>query len=564
LITKHNTPTPRTQKTLRNYLIMSAYTINYARIDTHKGTNSLDISYGKQEALPKQTYTKFYMNETNRVPVDEFWTRFIGPKLAKHLRFIETIGCSDGYTVLVMEERRTARSDNEPLIDSVWVRGTDEPVEYYGAPVWLFKVGQDYKDTRDMTDLVVLTKEELTKPSIVGNTTSGKHAKQATTNTTTSTSRSSKKLTAAHVNLPTTTPVGRTLTDSIINELKEGNETDGEIGGEMEDEEPELSDDEAETGNEEAETGDEEEIDADEGVEAEEGEEPAEEEGDEIDAEDGAEEGADAGEGDAEEEEPIEEEEGDKAGEDYFEEEEEEDESSDEETRRKPAATAATKKKKTVPTNKTKLPGALGRGKRKNKFDMHFSNDSLLGHEVWADTLVGQPYSQRERQIVYDGLLKYATPITPVVARQIEASIYNYSIARATKEYLFSSWDNPVFKSIYAAKAKSIIRNLSTQFGVQNTEIRDLLFVKQRLNPLTLADNLPFDLNPGNWQNIKDEKIKIEQLNKQKTQFNTTSMFKCSRCNKRNCSYFELQTRSADEPMTIFITCLDCGKKWKR
>ena len=61
-----------------------------------------------------------------------------------------------------------------------------------------------------------------------------------------------------------------------------------------------------------------------------------------------------------------------------------------------------------------------------------------------------------------------------------------------------------------------------------------------------------------------DEKIKIEQLNKQKTQFNTTTMFKCSRCNKRNCSYFELQTRSADEPMTIFITCLDCGKKWKR
>ena len=508
---------------------MSAYTINYAKIDIANGAKTLDISYGKQDALPKQTYTKFYLNDANRVPVDEFWTRFIGPKFAKYLRFIETIDSSDGYNILVMEERRTARSDSAPLVDSVWVLGTNEPVEYYGAPVWIFKVGQDYKDTRDMTGLIVLTQEELTKPII----------------TTANSNRVSEKKT-----------YGKTITESIIDELKEGNETEEET----DEEDVELSgvesgdetgeEDEAEESGEEAE---------DEEVEDERGDdEPAveeEAEAEEVDAEEGP--------ADEEEEPAGEEEDGEEAGEDYFEE-EEEDESSDEETRRKPTTATAAKKKKTAPTNKTKLPGALGRGKRKNKFDMHFSNDSLLAPEVWDDTLVGQPYSQRERQIVYDGLLKYATPITPLIARQIESSIYNYSIARATKEYLFSSWDNPVFKSIYVAKAKSIIRNLSTQFGVQNTEIRDLIFTKQKLQPLTLADNLPFDLNPGNWQNIKDEKIKIEQLNKQKTHFNTTTMFKCGRCNKRNCSYFELQTRSADEPMTIFITCLECGKKWKR
>ena len=68
---------------------MSTYTINYSRIDKPSTPNgTVVISYGQQEALPKQTYTKFYMNEANRVPVDEFWTRFIGPKFAKHLRFI--------------------------------------------------------------------------------------------------------------------------------------------------------------------------------------------------------------------------------------------------------------------------------------------------------------------------------------------------------------------------------------------------------------------------------------------------------------------------------------------
>ncbi len=509
---------------------MSSYSINYAKIDKPSTPNGkVVLSYGKQDAMPKQTYTKFYMNEANHVPLDEFWTRFIGPKFAKYLRFIETINCSDGYTILVMEERRTARADSEPLIDSVWIRGTDEPVEYYGAPVWLFKVGQDYKDTRDLSGQIVNTQADLTKPSTA--------TKQVTTKTT------------------------KTLTESIINEL--GNEIGATADG-SEDENVELSEEESgdeadETGDEAEESGDEAEESGDEELEAEDEAEAEEGVEDEVEAEEGADEGAE----DGEEEEPAEEEgEEAEAGDDYYEEEEEEDESSDEESRRKPAAAA--KKKKTAPTNKTKLPGALGRGKRKNKFDMHFSNDSLLTPEIWVDTLVGQPYTQRERQIVYDGLLKYAVPITPVVARQIESSIYNYSIARATKEYLFSSWDNPVFKSIYVAKAKSIIRNLSTQFGVQNTEIRDLIFTKQKLQPLTLADNLPFDLNPGNWQNIKDEKIKIEQLNKQKTHFNTTTMFKCGRCNKRNCSYFELQTRSADEPMTIFITCLECGKKWKR
>ena len=42
-----------------------------------------------------------------------------------------------------------------------------------------------------------------------------------------------------------------------------------------------------------------------------------------------------------------------------------------------------------------------------------------------------------------------------------------------------------------------------------------------------------------------------------------TNEYKCFKCNQRNCHYSQAQTRSADEPMTIFITCLSCGNKWK-
>ncbi|MDP2438361.1 MAG: hypothetical protein Q8P67_21665 [archaeon] len=39
--------------------------------------------------------------------------------------------------------------------------------------------------------------------------------------------------------------------------------------------------------------------------------------------------------------------------------------------------------------------------------------------------------------------------------------------------------------------------------------------------------------------------------------------FQCRRCKERKVTYYQMQTRSADEPMTIFITCLHCGHHWR-
>jgi hypothetical protein len=42
-----------------------------------------------------------------------------------------------------------------------------------------------------------------------------------------------------------------------------------------------------------------------------------------------------------------------------------------------------------------------------------------------------------------------------------------------------------------------------------------------------------------------------------------TTMFKCGKCKGNDCFYFQMQTRSADEPMTTFVTCANCNNKWK-
>ena len=45
----------------------------------------------------------------------------------------------------------------------------------------------------------------------------------------------------------------------------------------------------------------------------------------------------------------------------------------------------------------------------------------------------------------------------------------------------------------------------------------------------------------------------------------STDQFRCGKCRKSNCTYYQMQTRSADEPMTTFVQCVTpgCGNRWK-
>uniref|UniRef100_A0A8C9GF47 Uncharacterized protein n=1 Tax=Piliocolobus tephrosceles TaxID=591936 RepID=A0A8C9GF47_9PRIM len=39
--------------------------------------------------------------------------------------------------------------------------------------------------------------------------------------------------------------------------------------------------------------------------------------------------------------------------------------------------------------------------------------------------------------------------------------------------------------------------------------------------------------------------------------------FQCFKCKGYETVYHQLQTRSSDEPMTTFVTCLKCSNRWK-
>ncbi|KAA1470900.1 transcription elongation factor [Dentipellis sp. KUC8613] len=63
-----------------------------------------------------------------------------------------------------------------------------------------------------------------------------------------------------------------------------------------------------------------------------------------------------------------------------------------------------------------------------------------------------------------------------------------------------------------------------------------------------------------------DNKIKQDNLFQSlgaEEQQAETDAFQCGRCKQRKCRYRQAQTRSADEPMTTFVTCVNCNNRWK-
>ena len=64
------------------------------------------------------------------------------------------------------------------------------------------------------------------------------------------------------------------------------------------------------------------------------------------------------------------------------------------------------------------------------------------------------------------------------------------------------------------------------------------------------------------WKKYIDKQSAVNKFFDNITTGIRTQEYKCGRCKEHNCSYTQLQTRCADEPMTTYINCLNCGNKW--
>ncbi|RKP03674.1 hypothetical protein CXG81DRAFT_9181 [Caulochytrium protostelioides] len=113
----------------------------------------------------------------------------------------------------------------------------------------------------------------------------------------------------------------------------------------------------------------------------------------------------------------------------------------------------------------------------------------------------------------------------------------------------------------YKAKIRSLYSNLKDK---ENPELRYRIS-QGYLSVTALAKMSALDM--ASRERRRDmEKAKSEAMKDAQTAQSSqseTDMFKCGKCKQRKTKYYQMQTRSADEPMTTFVTCVNCGNRWK-
>lgn len=118
----------------------------------------------------------------------------------------------------------------------------------------------------------------------------------------------------------------------------------------------------------------------------------------------------------------------------------------------------------------------------------------------------------------------------------------------------------------YQDKARSLVFNLKDP---RNYELREKIMCG------ILSPNQVVVMDPKELacQELRDKRDKITQdnLNSRRTDWlienaaskGNVGFFTCRKCKSKNTTYFQMQTRGADEPMTNFVTCLDCRNQFK-
>ena len=128
---------------------------------------------------------------------------------------------------------------------------------------------------------------------------------------------------------------------------------------------------------------------------------------------------------------------------------------------------------------------------------------------------------------------------------------------------LFKKWMKPA--GDYVEFGRPIIDKMCSDF---NVEFEQFDFAGKRgmvgIQGACAQQFALLNLERGDYKKALVE-AKIERdTNATKVDYSAaTDDFTCWKCKGKKCRYYQMQTRSADEPMTTFVTCLSCANRWK-
>lgn len=152
--------------------------------------------------------------------------------------------------------------------------------------------------------------------------------------------------------------------------------------------------------------------------------------------------------------------------------------------------------------------------------------------------------------------------LTPIQAKDMEIGIFNSVIEYASQNSIPLTWLCTLFRDVYLAKARSVFTNMKPDSYVQNKELRSRV-LQEEMKPHDVPFLKPEGMYPEKWQALLEKEVMLNQSAYEDTQASMSKDIICGKCKKNRITYYELQTRSADEPMTCFYRCMNCGNRWK-
>ena len=182
----------------------------------------------------------------------------------------------------------------------------------------------------------------------------------------------------------------------------------------------------------------------------------------------------------------------------------------------------------------------------------------LISYPLYSQ-LINKYKKTQSYEIMYN---RYVTFFSPEIAKSLIEGILCYAWLISSEINLPMSSDE--FQTIVITKHNLIVSS------IENNTANDNLYKKIAngiINPpevvafMSRQQLLPeFHGKRAQMILTRAEAEDAEIIDPEKME---DGFYECKKCGKRKTKHYEMQTRSADEPMTIFVICYLCHITWK-